>query len=82
MTISPEHTKITLICNPFAGKWAEVNIKKAHDILKSKGFDVDIRLTQYKGHAEEIAKEIAQSGGSKEHEQLIISAGGDGTYNE
>ncbi|MFQ3574220.1 MAG: diacylglycerol kinase family protein, partial [Thermodesulfovibrionales bacterium] len=48
----------------------------------SKGFDVDIRLTQYKGHAEEIAKEIAQSGGSKEHEQLIISAGGDGTYNE
>lgn len=82
MKITPENTKITLIGNPYAGKWAEMNIKKAHNILKEKGFDLNMKFTEYKGHAEKIAKEIAGLNKENNLANLIISAGGDGTYNE
>ncbi|MCX8027275.1 MAG: diacylglycerol kinase family protein [Thermodesulfovibrionales bacterium] len=82
MIITPQDTKITLIGNPFAGKWAEDNIKMAYDILKDKGFQIQLKTTQYKGHAEEMAKEIVMLNSKDGINNLVISAGGDGTYNE
>jgi YegS/Rv2252/BmrU family lipid kinase len=72
---------IFLIGNPIAGGGALKNIMKAVKILEKKGLDVKLMLTSKKGDAEEFARQI-----SKEHQNnstlLIISAGGDGTYNE
>lgn len=82
MTITPDNTKITLIGNPFAGKWAEKNINIAYNILKKKGFDTDIKFTRYRGHAEKIAREIVNINEKANYDNIVISAGGDGTYNE
>ncbi len=69
--------KIILIGNPVAGGGAAFKIKKASDILISKGYDVKLMFTGRKGDAEAFAGEAVS-----QPVRLLIAAGGDGTYNE
>ncbi len=68
---------IIIIGNPIAGGGSAKKIRKASDILKSKGFNVELLFTEKKGDAELFAKEAAGKPST-----LIVAAGGDGTYNE
>ena len=45
-------------------------------ILKEYDYDLEVKYTKKKGHASKIAKELP------DNVDLVISAGGDGTYNE
>ena len=68
---------IILIANPVAKRASVKKIKRATEILRSSGCEVDIFLTSKKGDAEDFARKISGEGGS-----TIIAAGGDGTINE
>ena len=70
-------SSIVLISNPVAKKASERKIKAAYHLLKSRGYEVEIVSTKYKGHAEGLAIEAI-----KKSPSLIIAAGGDGTFNE
>jgi diacylglycerol kinase (ATP) len=67
-----------LIVNPVAGagksinKWPEIK-----ELLKSLEYDFDYSITEFRGHAIELAKSAANSG-----YKTIVSVGGDGTINE
>ena len=70
--------KYKIILNPVAGKgYAPKHIPVINEFLRSKDIDFEIVLTQFPGHAAELAEEYA--GGSGD---IIIAAGGDGTCNE
>ena len=67
-----------IICNPNSGnnnKKKEI-INKFLKILKENGFQTEVIYTKYSGHAKEIIKEL------KDDTDLVISLGGDGTFNE
>lgn len=67
--------KATVIINPNSGKrHKKINIKRIKDIFDKYGYDADILFTEYRGHARKIACEI--------NTDLLISVGGDGTFNE
>jgi diacylglycerol kinase (ATP) len=70
--------KPLLIYNPIAdhGK-AEKILPNVQELFKTHQFEYDMMLTEFPGHALELAKQQAESGRS-----LIIAAGGDGTMNE
>lgn len=77
--------KIILIGNPVAGRGAAGRIARAVDIIKRRGFNVQLMLTGKKGDAELFSKEISKDQSEVPDTQplpLIIAAGGDGTYNE
>jgi YegS/Rv2252/BmrU family lipid kinase len=69
--------KVIIIGNPIAGGGAEKKILEAFDILNQKGYRVELHFTTKKGDAEDLAKKF-----SGMPSNLIIAAGGDGTYNE
>ena len=50
-------------------------IEKIYSILEKYGYETTLIYTKYKKHAEDIVYEIDEA-------DLVISAGGDGTYNE
>ncbi len=66
-----------VIHNPNSGKRKNVIeiLKKSKEIFLKYGYDCQIVNTKYKGHAEEILSNIKSV-------DLIISVGGDGTFNE
>ncbi len=66
-----------VIANPKAKRFSEKRLKNAIRILSENGFDVEIRMTSFKGDAEAIAGDLSKKG-----YPLIIAAGGDGTFNE
>ncbi len=67
-----------MIINPFAGnKRVRSALFDIIEILSQGGYTVTVRLTEYGGHATEIAKE-ARPGNF----DIIVCAGGDGTLNE
>ena len=70
-------SSIILIFNPVAKRASERKIKAAYRLLKSKGYEVEIISTKYKGHAEVLAIEAIKGSPA-----LVIAAGGDGTFNE
>ncbi|NWF51576.1 MAG: diacylglycerol kinase family lipid kinase [Nitrospirae bacterium] len=70
-------SSIIIIFNPIAKKASERKIAKAYDLLKSKGYRVEVLTTRNKGHAENLTIEAI-----KDNPSLIIAAGGDGTFNE
>lgn len=51
------------------------SIEKIYDILEKYDYETTLIYTKYKHHAEDIVYEIDEA-------DLVISAGGDGTYNE
>jgi YegS/Rv2252/BmrU family lipid kinase len=75
---------VTLIVNPIAGKRAYRSIKKIEDLLKRK-VSLNTFITQKKGDAESFAKQISSELNSElrtQNPELLIVAGGDGTFNE
>ena len=70
--------KHIFIINPKAGKGKATElIPFIYEFFKDKSEEFIIRLTEYPGHATEIAKEYSVSGDCR-----IYSVGGDGTVNE
>ena len=71
---------VNLIVNPIAGNKALRSIKNIEDLLNKKA-SLTTFITQKKGDAELFAKQIS-SQFSVPSSQLVIVAGGDGTFNE
>ncbi len=68
--------KCAVVYNPLSGKKVEYKfIPQFEKILKEYGYEPVIIYTKYKGHATEIVREL-------EHVELVLSIGGDGTFNE
>lgn len=70
--------KAVVIANPHAGKGrVGRDPKELEAAIAAAGVDFDLRLTQRRGHAAEIAREAMDSGC-----RYLIAAGGDGTIHE
>ena len=70
--------KIRIVVNPISGTHAKREIVEVVERrLRDMGYYVDCRVTQYGGHASELAAEAAEEG-----YYGVIAAGGDGTVNE
>ncbi len=69
--------KSVLICNPNSGKNnKDVLAHKCKNVLNEYGYSVDIMFTKYAGHAKKIIADLPET------IDLVISLGGDGTFNE
>lgn len=66
--------KCILIINPNSGRKHFINKDKIIKIFSKHNYDLDIIYTKYKGHAKEIVENIDAD--------LVVSVGGDGTFNE
>ena len=65
-----------LIYNPNSGnKMTEEHLKAARSVLPKYGYNVRVIPTKYAGHAKEIVSHLDAC-------DLVISVGGDGTFNE
>ena len=65
----------TLIINPNSGRrHKRINKDKITKIFNKYNYDVNIVFTEYRGHAREIVKSTTSD--------IVISVGGDGTFNE
>ena len=68
--------KCTIIYNPHSGKRVKSNFLANYvDILLEHDYDPEIVFSKYKGHIKKIIKELPEC-------DLVISIGGDGTFNE
>lgn len=68
--------KCVVVYNPNSGKAVKRDFSlEFTNILKEYGYDVDFMKTEYKGQAKEIVSKL-------ENTDLVISIGGDGTFNE
>lgn len=68
--------KCTIIYNPNSGKNIHNNfINEFENLLIKKEYEPKIIQTEYKGHAQEIIRNLDKT-------DLVISVGGDGTFNE
>ena len=68
--------KCVIIFNPNSGKKLDKNFLEEYvKILANHNYDTNIYFTRYHGHATEIIYEL-------EYADLVISIGGDGTFNE
>lgn len=67
-----------IIANPHAGGGkAAKKIDRLERYLQASGIPYRVYFTEYKNHAEQIARELA-----RENAGIIVSAGGDGTLHE
>ena len=70
--------KIIFILNPISGTHSKKEIPELIEkTLDHDLFDDEIMLTEYAGHAAEIAKDCASKG-----VDIVVAVGGDGTVNE
>lgn len=68
--------KCAIIYNPQSGRRAKFKyLSQFQNILKQYGYDSEIYYTGYRGHATEIVKNL-------DYVDLVLSIGGDGTFNE
>ncbi len=68
--------KCAIVYNPNSGRKVKFNIMPQFEkMLNRYGYDVEIYYTEYKGHASKIVKNL-------KHVDLVLSMGGDGTFNE
>lgn len=66
----------TIIINPNSGRGRKtINIEKIKELFLKYQYDANIIFTKYKGHAKEIVSNL-------DNIDLVISVGGDGTFNE
>ena len=72
--------KHLFLLNPKAGKRDDTAELRSliEELCGARGLDYRVELTEYRGHAEKLAREAAQSG----EEVRIYACGGDGTLNE
>ncbi|WP_243349418.1 diacylglycerol/lipid kinase family protein [Parabacteroides sp. FAFU027] len=69
---------ILVIINPRSGIRLKPNIARlTRSVLDKERFDINISMTEYAGHATELAKQAIADG-----MKYVIVAGGDGTINE
>lgn len=69
---------IIFIINPISGTGSKQAVPQLIDKYISKDlFDVTIVYTEYAGHANELARQYAESGA-----YIVVAVGGDGTVNE
>ena len=69
---------ILLIVNPVAGKLrARTALMDILEVYSEAGYDVNVRITQYRGHAAELAQNA-----KKGMYDRVVCIGGDGTLNE
>ena len=67
-----------IIYNPTAGKGsAGKNLPQVEALLRERGFDYELVLTQRVGHALELSRQAGDAG-----YDVVVAAGGDGTVNE
>lgn len=68
--------KCTIIYNPHSGKKVKSNFLAAYvDILLENDYDPEVIFSKYKGHIKKIIEKLPKC-------DLVISVGGDGTFNE
>lgn len=68
--------KCAIVYNPNSGRKVKFRyLSQFEEMLNQYGYEVKIYYTEYKGHAIEIVHKI-------EHVDLVLSIGGDGTFNE
>ena len=73
-----EKKKIIFIMNPISGTASKAGIPKLIErYLDTNKFDYEIKLTEYAGHAAELAAEAKDN-----HIDIVVAVGGDGTVNE
>lgn len=65
---------IIIIANPKSGRYNPKKLAKVQKILNSRFGETSMVLTEYSGHAKEIAK--------NSNKKIVIAAGGDGLINE
>ena len=69
---------ITVIINPISGTQSKHEIPDLIDrILDKERFEYEVCITEYAGHAAELAKARAAQG-----DDIVVAVGGDGTVNE
>ena len=69
--------KCVVIINPKSGDSKGIReVKKIETIIENYNYDAKIILTEYRGHAKEIMKNLDND------IDLVISVGGDGTFSE
>ena len=69
---------ITFIINPISGtNGKEIILRLTNELIDRSKYDYSIRKTEYAGHATEIARQAV-----KEHVDIVVAIGGDGTINE
>lgn len=70
--------KVLVVINPISGVTGKKQIPSTiQEHLEDSGFDLDIRMSEYKGHAKELAQEAVA-----EKYHYVLAVGGDGTVNE
>lgn len=70
--------RIVFILNPISGSHSKNDIPGIiEEKLDKELFDYELRLTEYAGHAAEIARECVEAG-----VDIVVAVGGDGTINE
>ena len=70
--------QITFIINPISGNHSKDEIPRIIEARLDKTlFDYELRMTEYAGHAAEIADECSEKG-----QDIVVAVGGDGTVNE
>lgn len=68
--------KCTIIYNPHSGRKVKSNFLATYvDLLLDNDYDPEVIFSKYKGHIKKIVKELPEC-------DLVISIGGDGTFNE
>ena len=67
--------KCTVIYNPHSGRRLNLDLERFNSILKSYGYTTEFKLSKYKGYVSEEVQRI-------DYTDLVISIGGDGTFNE
>lgn len=73
-----EKLSITFIVNPISGTHDKRSVLGLIDqVLDKSRFVINIRHTEYAGHASEIAKECVE-----QYTDICVAVGGDGTVNE
>ncbi len=76
--MTTEKKRITFIINPISGTQKKDHLPHLIDeMIDHEQFDVELRTTEYAGHAAELARQFATEG-----TDVVVAVGGDGTVNE